>query len=284
MSEQLTVAASGEACGAAVTGVDLSRPLEPATVAAIRAAWLEHHVLSFPDQHLSTEDLEHFTLAFGPFGVDPFIEPLPDHPHVIALHRAGHETAPIFADAWHTDWSFLPRPPDGTCLHGIVIPPQGGDTLFADQVAALAAMPAELRSRIEGRNAIHSAAVAYAPDGIYGTQEDDVERATKIIYDESANEHQLHPLIRVHPETGVEALFGCIGYVAAIEGLDKEASDELLRDLYFWQTREEFQYRHRWQTDMVVMWDNRAVLHRATAGYDGYERLLHRTTIGAGAR
>ena len=275
------VTPSGQACGATVRGVDLGVPLDPTTAAEIRAAWLTHHVLAFPDQQLTDDDLERFTLAFGPFGVDPFIEAIEDHPHVIALHRRADETASVFAESWHADWSFQERPPDGTCLYGIVIPPAGGDTLFADQQAALAAMPDDLRRRIEGRRGVHSARVAYAPDGIYG--EADADRATRIVTSDEAYETRTHGLIRTHPETGEETLYGCIGYICGIEGLDDEDAHDLLVELYRWQTRDEFVYRHRWEPEMLVMWDNRCVLHMATGGYDGHERLLHRTTIGYNA-
>jgi alpha-ketoglutarate-dependent taurine dioxygenase len=153
---------TGQACGAVVTGVDLAGPLAAETVAAIRAAWLQHHVLAFPDQRLSDDDLDRFTLAMGGFGEDPFIAPIAGRQHIIAVARAADETAPIFAETWHTDWSFQARPPAGTCLYGITIPPIGGDTLFSNQHLALDAMPAELRARIEGLTAIHSAQKAYA--------------------------------------------------------------------------------------------------------------------------
>ena len=102
----LEITPSGQACGAEIRGVDLSAPLPAEIVAGIRAAWLEHQVLSFPDQSMSDEDLERFTLYFGPFGEDPFIASIPGHQHIIAVQRAADETAPIFAESWHTDWSF----------------------------------------------------------------------------------------------------------------------------------------------------------------------------------
>ena len=112
----LDITPSGEACGASVCGVDLSKPLSDNLVAEIRAAWLEHFVLAFPDQKLSDDDLERFTLHFGPFGDDPFIAPIPGRKHIIAVVRAASETGPIFAEPWHTDWSFQETPPAGTCL------------------------------------------------------------------------------------------------------------------------------------------------------------------------
>ena len=272
---------SGQVCGATVTGVDLTRPLDDATVRDIRAAWLEHHVLAFPDQAMTDDDLERFTLAFGPFGEDPYIAPIAGRDHVVAIRRTAGETAPLFAENWHTDWSFQARPPSGTCLYGITIPPHGGDTLYADQHAALDAMPADLRGRLEGRLAIHSARGGYAPGGTYGTADQQTDRSMDIRPSDTALATQLHPIVRDHPETRRPGLFGCIGYVIGIDGMTDDESRDLMVEWYTWQTREEFWYRHTWQPQMLVMWDNRSVLHRAPGGYEGHERLLHRTTIGA---
>jgi taurine dioxygenase len=277
----LDIALSGEACGATVRGLDLSQDLTESLVAEIRAAWLAHHVLAFPDQRLSDDDLERFTLAFGPFGEDPFIAPIPGRKHIIAVARAAGEAGPFFAEAWHTDWSFQTTPPAGTCLYGITIPPIGGDTLFANQHLALERMPDDLRRRIEGKRAIHSARAGYARAGAYG--ENDKGRAMDIRPSDDAMATQVHPFIRRHPETGRDALFGCAGYIIGVEGADAIEGMTLLGDLYRWQTQHAFQYRHKWSPNMLVMWDNRSVLHMATGGYQGHARLLHRTTIGAGA-
>lgn len=274
----LQITPSGRACGAAVTGVDLSRPLDAETVAAIRAAWLEHHVLSFPGQEMSDDDLERFTLYFGAFGADPYIAPIPGRKHIIAVERRAHEKASVFADSWHTDWGFIAHPPWATVMYGIVIPPVGGDTVFANQHAALAAMPEALRARIEGRMAIHSGKIAFLPDGAYGSK-DKKDRSIRFRTSKEAANAQLRPLIRKHPETQREALFGCLGYIVGIDGMDDAEAIALLTELREWQTREQFTYRHRWQSKMLVMWDNRSLLHMATGGYPNHHRLLHRTSI-----
>jgi taurine dioxygenase len=275
----LEITPSGQACGAEVRGLDLSGPIPPELAAELRALWLDHQVLSFPDQALDDDALERFTLAFGPFGHDPFIAPVPGRKHIIAVKRRADETAPIFAESWHTDWSFQETPPAGTCLYGITIPPEGGDTLFASQYKALEDMPDALRRRIEGRRAIHSAKNAYSPKGMYGAG--DKGRSMDIRPSEEAEATQAHPFIRVHPETGRESLFGCAGYIIGVEDMDEAEGWDLVTELYRWQTRPEFQYRHKWQARMLVMWDNRCTLHMATGGYQGHDRLLHRTTIGA---
>ena len=270
---------SDGACGAEVRGVDLTKPLSDSDIADIRAAWLEHHVLSFPDQPMSDDDLERFTLSFGPFGDDPFIAPIEGRDHIIAIQRAADETSPIFAESWHTDWSFQEIPPAGTCLFGINIPPQGGDTLFANQHMAFDQMPDALRAKLEGKRALHSARLAYAPDGVYG-EGDASARSMDIRPSDEARDEYAHPIIRRHPETGREGVFGCAGYVTGIEGMSANEGMGLVGELYMWQTQEAFQYRHKWRENMLIIWDNRSVLHMATGGYEGHERLLHRTTIG----
>jgi taurine dioxygenase len=277
----MTIRLSGQACGAAVTGVDLSKELADSLVTAIRQAWVEHGVLTFPDQSLSDDDLERFTGYFGDFGEDPFVQPIPGREHIIAIQRNADEASSIFAEAWHTDWSFERIPPAGTCLYGITIPESGGDTLFANQYKALQEMPAALRARIEGRHAIHSAAGGYAPEGLYGKADEGSGRSMRVVASETARDFLLHPLIQVHPESGRESLFGCVGYIIGIEGMEEDAASDLLRELHQWQTSEQFLYRHKWSSNMLVMWDNRSVLHRATGGYEGHDRLLHRTTIGS---
>lgn len=275
----LDIILSGEACGATVTGVDLTEPLDAETVAAIRAAWLEHHVLAFPDQAMGDDDLERFTLYFGPFGDDPFIAPVPGREHVIAVRRKAEEQSPVFAETWHTDWSFQKTPPAGTCLFAMTIPPVGGDTLFANQHLALECMPDDLRKKLEGKQAVHSARAVYSKGGAYG-EADRAKRSMDIRPSDEAKAEQTHPIIRSHPETGREGIFGCVGYIIGFANMDPAESMALLGALYQWQTREEFQYRHKWAPNMLVMWDNRSVLHMATGGYEGYARLLHRTTIG----
>jgi taurine dioxygenase len=257
----------------------LNEPLSADLVAAIRAHWLQHKVVAFPDQRLSPAQLVAFSEQFGALGEDPFFGNIDEHPKVAAIQRNALETTSIFAEVFHSDWSFMPVPPAATALYGLTIPPVGGDTLFADQVAAYEQMPEALRSRVEGLTAIHSAALGYAPDGAYGEADQEQGRSMKILSSEKARETQEHPLIRVHHETGKRALYSSAAYIKGFVGMAKEESDALLLELYAHQSRPEFIYTHHWQVGMLVMWDNRSLLHAATGGYDGHDRLLHRTTI-----
>lgn len=275
----LRIEPSGQACGASVTGVDLNGSLSADLVAEIRAAWLAHQVLAFPDQHMDDAALARFTLALGQFGEDPFIAPIDAHPHILEVRREADEKTPLFAENWHSDWSFLPKPPSATILLGLEIPPAGGDTLFTNQYAAYAALPDATKAKIKGRNAWHSAALGYARDGAYGEKDQAAGRSMRIRPSDEAKKKHPHPIVRVHPETGRESLFVNMGYTIGIEGMADEEARPLLWELFQHQMRDEFVYRHQWRTGMLVMWDNRCVNHRATGGYEGHRRVLHRTTV-----
>lgn len=270
---------SGQACGARLTGVDLKKPLDPQTMAAIRAVWLEHHVLAFPDQFLSDDDLERFTMAMGGFGHDPFFAPIEGRKNIAAIRREADEQSPLFAENWHADWSFQLHPPAGTCLNAVDIPPVGGDTLFANQHLAWEALSQDQQARYADLIAVHSARLAYAPDGSYG--EKDKGRSMDIRPDETARATQTHPLVPAHPETGRRGFYSTLGYIIGIEGMEQSSAISLLMELQQWQGDDRFVYRHQWEPGMLIMWDNRSVLHRATGGYEGHRRELHRTTIAA---
>ena len=275
----MEITPTGQACGARVAGIDLSQPLDIDTISSIRSAWLEHHVLAFPEQKLSDDDLVRVTNYFGNVGEDPYFVPISKKTPVVALTRRADEQAPVFAENWHTDWSFKQHPPIGTCLYSLVVPPIGGNTGFANQQMALAQMPDDLRQRLENKIALHSAAAAYGPDGTYGEKDQGNDRSMKILFSEQANKSEPHPIIAKHPESGAETIFGTVGYIHTILGLEPEDSRQLIMDLYAWQTKEEFQYTHVWEPNMLVMWDNRSLLHKANGGYDGHARELHRLTI-----
>ena len=274
-----SVTPTGAACGAFVTGVDLAQDMSADLAAELRVHWLEHKVLAFPEQTMSDADLERYTQCFGAFGEDPFFGHIDGHENIAAIQRKADEKSPIFAEFFHSDWSFLDVPPAGTCLFGITIPPVGGDTLFANQVAAYERLPDAMRDKADSLTAIHSAELAYAPTGAYGDNEQESDRSIAIIPSEKAREKREHPFVRTHHETGKKALFSSPAYIQGFAGLEKEESDALLIEFYTLQSAESLTYAHKWEKNMLVMWDNRSLLHAATGGYDGHERLLHRTTI-----
>jgi len=274
----LHVTVQPQPCGALVRGIDLSQPLSSEQSSAVRAAWLAHQVLAFPDQPMTVPDLERFAATIGPFGPDPYFESIPGHPHVAQVKREADETSTIFADTWHSDWSFLACPPAGTLLYGDVIPPVGGDTLFANQYDAWTALPAALKTTVQHRLGVHSARRGYSRQGRYG--ESDKGRSMAIRYDDSALATQTHPIARRHAETGRTALFVSPGYTIGIDGMPDDEGNAVLLELFAHQARPEFVYRHSWQPGMLVMWDNRCLVHAATGGYQGHRRLLHRITVG----
>ena len=262
---------------AVVRGIDLRAGVDAGDAKLIREAWARHGVLVFPEQPLDVAGLEAFTRSLGDFGEDPFIESMPDHPHVLELRREPDETATQFGAAWHSDWSFQPCPPSGTILHSKIVPPVGGDTLYADGHRAWEALSHTMQSMLDGLRAIHSAAFAYGPRGVLARDAD--RRTMKILVSEEAEKTETHPLVRRHPVTGRKALFVNPVYTVAIEGLHPDENFTLLKFLYDHMTKDEFVYRHHWQPDMLVLWDNRSTMHFADGGYDGHRRVMHRTTL-----
>ena len=263
--------------GAEVRGVDLRQPLDAAAVADIRSAWLDHQVVFFPDQPLSIDELERFTLAFGDWGRTDFIKPLDGHPNVLELRREPDERSSNFGAGWHSDYSFQEAPPAATLLLSKTVPPVGGRTFFADGYRAYEVLPAETKQRIAGLRGIHSAVLPYSKEGFYANE--GKGRSMTIMPSDEARKTQTHPIVRTHPETGRKALFVNQVYTIGIDGLPKEEGDTLLRELCAHSVSEAFLYRHAWQPDMLLMWDNRCVQHFAEGGYDGHRRLMYRTTF-----
>ena len=151
--------------------------------------------------------------------------------------------------------------------------------MFANQHMAWEALSANQQARYADLVAIHSAKLPYAPDGTYGAK--DKGRSMDIRPSEAALAEQTHPLVPAHPETGRRGFYSTLGYIIGIEGMAQAEAIALLMELQQWQGDARFTYTHKWEPGMLIMWDNRSVLHRATGGYDGYRRELHRTTIAA---
>jgi taurine dioxygenase len=277
----LTVHPNPSGFGAAATGVDLSKPLDDSDIAGIRAAWLRHQVVFFPEQPMTHEDLERFTRYLGEWGNDPYVAPVKGHPHILEIRREPDEPVAPFGSAWHSDWSFQERPPAATILHAKVIPPVGGDTLYADGYAAYDALDPIEQAELAGLTALHSARRPYSHEGYQAGR--GTERSMKILPSDSAYAVQEHPVIRTHPETGRKALWVNAVYTIGIKGLSDAAAGALIARLCQHAVQDRFVYRHRWSADMLTLWDNRSVQHCAQGGYDGHLRVLHRTTV-AGTR
>ncbi|MEM7216717.1 MAG: TauD/TfdA family dioxygenase [Pseudomonadota bacterium] len=267
--------------GALCTGVDLRCEQSQAAVQAMRAGWLDHQVLVFPDQPLSLDEFERASLLFGDFGAEPYLRGMDSHPHIVRVQRLPDEEPAPFGSSWHSDWSFRRQPPSATLLHAQVVPPSGGDTLFASAQLAWAALDAETQAQIRHLSGLHSARRSYSLAGFEASGGE--RRSMRIEPSDEAYAVEQHPLVALHPETGRASLFINWVYTIGIEGLPGPEGEALLQRLLEHSVREEFIYRHRWSADMLVLWDNRCLQHQATGGYDGHHRLMHRTTLAGEA-
>lgn len=263
--------------GAEITGLDLSRPLPTEALAAVKRAFADHSVVWFPEQPLDHDQLEAFTLQIGSFGFDPYVKPLADRPHILEVRREPEEKATPFGGTWHSDWSFQVTPPAATLLHAKIVPPVGGDTLYADGRQAYEALSPTMQRLLQGLKSVHSAAGPYGEQGYYATEK--AERTMQIIATAEAEKTHAHPIVRTHPVSGRKALFVNPVYTVGIEGMTAEESASLLGFLFKHMVQDAFVYRHAWRANMLTMWDNRCALHFATGGYDGHRRVMHRTTV-----
>ena len=279
-SDRLAVTPNANGFGAEITGLDISKPLPADTLEAVKRAFVRHGVVWFPDQPLDHDQLEAFTLQFGEFGWDPYIAALAERPHIVEVRRDADEKATVFGGSWHSDWSFQETPPAATILHSKVVPPVGGDTLYADGVAAYEALDAGTKAQIADLKAIHSAARPYGTKGFYAGEEG--RKGMTILPSAEAEKTFTHPLVRTLVD-GRKALFINPVYTLAIEGLAEAESNAMLARLLGHMVEDRFIYRHCWRPNMLTMWDNRRLLHNATGGYDGHLRVMHRTTV-AGER
>jgi taurine dioxygenase len=272
----VAVTAQANDFGALVTGIDL-RDLRGDDVRLVRELWLRYQVLAFPDQPLEHEQLLNFTRSIGEFGAEPYVAPLGDQQHILEIRREPSEAIAPFGASWHSDWSFQTQPPAATILHAKIIPPVGGDTLYADGYAAFAALDDAQQQYLKTLTGIHSARRPYSHEGYKAGGGED--RSMTILPSDSAWDTVEHPLVRTHPETGRDALWVNSVYTIAVKGMAEDDSERLLQELFEHATSERFVYRHRWQENMLTIWDNRSVQHCAQGGYDGHRRVLHRTTV-----
>ena len=264
--------------GVEVTDFSLA-DLTEENISFLRSKWVEYGLIVFPKLPLSHDEFKDFALSFGDFGDDPFISSLPDYPNIAEIKRSANEKATPFGGTWHSDWSFMKKPPSATLLHSKIIPPVGGNTLFANTEKSFAALPEDMKNRLRNLKVIHSAKIPYADDGFYALEKE--ERSMKILPSKEAKATFSHPMVKIHPETNKECLFINPVYTINIEDLSEDESQQLLWELYEHMIQDKFVYEHVWNEDMLIMWDNRTVMHQATGGYDGYDRLLHRITLAA---
>jgi taurine dioxygenase len=261
------------AIGARIDGVDLSETLDEADIAEIRRLFLTHRVIFFEDQNLSPQQHRDFAARFGAFELHPFYQAHPEYRELVVLDTGAH--SPTDNDHWHTDMTYASEPPMAGILYSRLIPPQGGDTLWADMHAAYLALSGSLRRLLEPLDAVHDLAKAFPPDhrAVHSSGSDRYAEKMK------ANPPVLHPVIRMHPETGEDCLFVNEGFTTAINGLTKKESDDLLAFLFAHVHKPEFSVRWRWQPNTLAMWDNRSTQHYAVNDYLPHRRIMHRATL-----
>lgn len=265
------------ALGAEVSGVDLSERIDDALFAAIRSAFLEHGVIFFRDQKLSPAAQIAFARRFGELDIHPIVNPTEEHPELVRVWKPAGQSA-SFGVGWHSDNSFFGEPSLGSMLYGTVIPPHGGDTLFASTEKAYAALSDLFKQRLEGLSAVHSAARAYDPgttgEAKYRGQAPITYRHSDVIYREVE-----HPVVRTHPETRRKGIYVNAMFTQRVVGMTERESEALLGFLYQHCARPEFTCRFRWQVGSLALWDNRCVQHYALDDYQPYERVMYRVTI-----
>ncbi len=268
-----------DALGAEVRGIDLARPLDAETVAALRRAWLDHLILLFRDQALTQDELVAATASFGPSGT--LARPneyrpsgqLRVHPNVMLISNVRENGVPIGAlpdgeMMFHHDMIHAEVPHDATLLYAREIPSVGGNTLFANLYAAYDTLPDAVRAPLEGRRAVHS----YH----YGSQHRGDGKGTP------AFAQSAHPVFRTHPETGRKAIYVNRLMTERVEGLPEDESDRLLAALFDHAEQPRFVYEHVWRVGDAMLWDNRCTMHART-DFPPERRLFWRTTVAGSA-
>jgi taurine dioxygenase len=268
--------------GTEITGLDASRPLPDDVRDAVRQVWLARRVVFFPEQHLDPGQHRAFAAEFGePSRAHPVIPGLDGHPDVLELdYSKSEELAKAYgqiaerrgnAPTWHTDVTFVARPPLGSILNAVSIPPAGGDTLWSDQVAAFRSLSPTLQAFLRTLTAVHDGTDQFSTLlEIVGSGEWEGRPFTL--------EPSEHPVVRTHPETGEEILFVNPGFTSHIVGLSRPESDHLLAYLYAQATKDEHVVRYKWTEGTLGFWDNRATQHAVVADFTGH-RAIHRVTL-----
>jgi alpha-ketoglutarate-dependent taurine dioxygenase len=271
----LTVTPLTGALGAEIRGVDLGN-LDAATFAQIRALFLEHLVIYFPDQTITDEQHLAFSERFGPHQFLPQIridERLPQLQ--IVKREATAQELYVTGENWHADSTFMEAPPLGVVMRAVAVPEVGGDTLFANMYQAYETLSPKLQELLGTLKAVHTGS------HIFGSKAPRIDRydVPRDVDMEAADKETVHPVVRTHPETGRKCLFVQRTYIRRFDGMTEAESKPLLDFLIEHATHPRFQCRVRWHDGQVLIWDNRCTLHRALMDYYGHSRHLVRTTV-----
>ena len=260
--------------GVEIRGVDLAGPLEDASFAAIRAAWLRHKVILIRGQSIEEEDMIRFGGRLGELQVHVRNDSASTRHREVLLvtnKKEDGKAIGVLGDAeapWHVDQIYMRSPTFGTMLFGVTIPPEGGNTHICDLATAYARLPADVKSCIDGKRAINSAAHFNRTTNAGMTQEQ-LDRVPDVS----------HPLVRTHPVLGTKSLFMSHAHTIRIEGCSEAESDALLALLRAHTANREFIYEHRWRVGDVLMWDNTQTMHRRDPFDPEQIRLLRRISF-----
>jgi len=260
------------ALGAEISGVDLAKDLDDEAVAAIRRVWLAYLVVFFHDQELTPQQFLGFGRRFGEPIEYPFVKGLPETPEVIPVLKLEHE-AVNFGGIWHSDTTYLERPPMASMLIAREVPEAGGDTEFASMYMAYDTLSDGMKRLLDPLIAMNSSALA----DVSKTREDRLKDSAR--RDAATQYVAEHPVVRVHPETGRRALYVNVAHTERFSGMTREESLPILRYLFQHQVRSEFTCRFRWRPGSIAFWDNRCAQHNAINDYPGRRRLMHRLTL-----
>jgi taurine dioxygenase len=254
--------------GAEIDGLDLSVPLAPEVVAAVRDALNTHHVIFFRDQSLSAEQQADFARQFGQVTeAHPVLPSIPESAEVLAIDGKVDR-----ASWWHTDVTFLETPAMGSILYMLEAPEVGGDTMWASLQDAYDGLAPAVRTLCDSLIAIHHDPWFAADVEAHGGYTWDGEWREKLL-------PSLHPVVRTHPETGRNGLFVNGQFTQSLFGLSKNESNAILDMLYRHCVAPEYTVRFRWRAGSVAFWDNRATMHYALDDYGDTPRYAHRVTL-----
>ncbi len=260
------------ALGAEIIGLDLTQSLSSDLTKEIREVFLKNSVIFLRNQRLTSQQFMNFATAMGEPIQYPFVKGFDDFPQIIEVKKLEHEKV-NFGGVWHSDTTYLEKPPMGSMLLSKEIPPYGGDTLFACQYAAYESLSDTMQRLLEDLHGINSSAKA----DVSKTREDRIKSDGNESLPKSFSSS--HPVVRTHPETGRKALFINIAHTTGIEGLTDKESASLLSFLFEHQVKPEFTCRWAWEPDALAFWDNRCAQHNPINDYHGFRRVLHRITL-----
>ena len=260
--------------GAEIGGVNTGEQLDDQMIAEIRRALLAHRVVFFRDQSLDYDRQVAFAQRRGPLTLGHPTLPSPEsQPFLEEVDSA--KAAP--ANRWHTDVTFCDRPPAFTLLHGVVMPEVGGDTIWANTVAAYESLPKELQELADTLRIVHTNTHDYAKPSSRAEAANDVISAHRRRFLSKVFRTE-HPAVRVHPETGERSLV-LGGFAETVVGLGPQASRDLIRILQDYVTLPEHTVRWRWRAGDLAIWDNRATQHIAVFDYGNARRRAERVTV-----